>query len=72
LKRVLFDENFTPRFPLYWQIPEKFKSCDENLLSAEEKADIEVLRSLPRLISTKELIKTQLVGDPVAYFEGES
>jgi len=71
LKRLLFDEEFAPRFPFYWQIPKKFRSCDGRSLSAEEKTDIEMLLDLTRPIDTKKLLDTQVVEDLVSYFKGE-
>jgi len=75
LKRILFDQNNAPRFPLYWTIPNKFKSRQEYQLTAEEKVDIQCLidfrNSYRSPLPKKELMDSVDAEDPVEYLNGE-
>jgi len=71
LKRFFFNEDFSLKFPLYWQYPAKFKSVPDHLLLDKEKADIKLLRGLSRPIDCNGLITTQIAQDPLSYFKGE-
>jgi len=75
LKRILFNQNNAPRFPLYWIIPKKFKSRQEYQRTAEEKVDIQCLidfrNSYGSPLPTKELMDSVEAEDPVEYLNGE-
>jgi len=70
-ERLLFDEHLRPRFPPFWQVPIKFKSVAKCLLMAEEQVDVEIIKRLPRLISTKAILSVPLSEDPAALFAGK-
>jgi len=75
LKRILFDENNAPRFPLYWLIPNKFKSRQEYHFTTDEKVDIQCLidfrNSYGPPLPIKELMDSVDAKDPVEYLNGE-
>ncbi|KOM45650.1 hypothetical protein LR48_Vigan06g095600 [Vigna angularis] len=55
--RYFFDGEGNPRFPLYWtQDPLRFTSWPEDKMTIEELEALSVLTSLPRPISSRQLI----------------
>ena len=75
LRHILFDENYVPRFPLYWLIPTKFKSREAHQLTTQEKVDIQYLIdfriSYGDPLPTKELMDSVDAEEPVKYLNGE-
>jgi len=74
-RRILFDENYAPRFPLYWVIPTKFKSRTANQVMAQEKLDIQFLIdfkiSYGKPLPTKDLMVSIDAKEPDKYLKGE-
>jgi len=75
LRRILFDKNYAPRFPLYWVIPMKFKSRAAHQLTTQEKVNIQFLIgfriSYGKPLPTKDLMDSVDVKEPVQYLKGE-
>ena len=71
-KRIFESVDDSAKFPSYWQRPCKFKLKVENLFREEEKVDIALLKSLPRPINSRALLKVPMVENPTTAFVGES
>jgi len=74
-RRILFNENYAPRFTLYWLIPTKFKSRTAHQLTAQEKLDIQFqidfMISYDKPLPTKDLMDSVDVKEPDQYLKGE-
>jgi len=74
-RRILFHENYAPRFPLYWLIPTKFKSRAAHQLMAQEKVNIKFLIdfriSYSKPLPTKDLMDSIDAKEPDQYLKGE-